>query len=918
MDSLNSPYISAQWDPSTLNAVERGQLSAIVSGADELGQRQDLLNWSQTQITESQAPLALEILYNLAQGNDAIAKQAEKIHSSCVGTGFWQDRLEFHSQSFLHHLTDPALLGGMVGGAIAFQRLHRLGMGWWRTARGSSWTQHQAGKLAASALGFSGEVPVFLGTEKAIRHFSGQAQDWSAMTLWKEGQTLAWQLFFLKSFQSLSNTVFYRAHGMSSELGALTPLQGASGVSQKLLPYASSVGGIFVANHAEAWRQEMPAPDAGMALLDAMVFSAQYGFAGRLGQEIISAPMARKNSPQKTSTAKDGQLDIFSPLLSQKVYLTPEGIPLRWDQKDSELFAPHAWSRTLKPGEGTSPAPSETFIHNSQYRDALSKVLKIDPNDPQMFRIHRHISNTQIMNPQEFQRQLLFASFPPAPSLTRFHTHENLSSADILERGTHTVRRAFKFDAYHKVYGTAFDALTQIIISELLPRNQPQVLGDFFRLLAFNPHMNHLEGFMEQHGIGQSFQMPPLQKRPYLPANHPWAKKLNDMLFIGEEHRILTQYLATYLEGTQVPIWMRPENNYVEMSDGSKISITPELAFAVIKKTHDYLKTYRNGLEILHLFEMALNRAEDSAIPWFYFDRLIKVMLTDNPRQWNTMQPRFLEIAYTEGALYSQFFHTMEHSQKFAGNLEEAIYYTDGSVFSAYLNDPKTARRLVDILPKISRLLDAQTAQKRRDRFFEKAQWALNQTNFEMGRETVLSLLEFTDSPTAKAAVADIRSGKLDFELATQEVMNQYLSGDHGQTGLFIPPRLRKDGVRNRPLILIIKDHPEVNSKWDLLKRSVDYPRWLIHEYSHFKNDYSESEGFILLRDAHHQMRGEFRAFLEETFLAMNHGFIREWLQGDINPYGWAGSMRGVIEQAYWEAPRELWVDPQDVESILE
>lgn len=916
MDSLRSPYLPVRWDWDTLNRVEHEQLRSIISARQTREVRGDLYRWAESNLHQGQSALALEILSRLAEGDDALAERSQTLSDAQGGKGAWAPRLEFLSQDFLKNLSDPAVMGGMLTGAHAYRHLHRAGLSFWGKRLGSSWTAGQATRVAAAGTGFTGEVAAFLLAEKGIREFSGQGQDWSSATLWEEAQSLGLTLFFLKSFQAAAMGSFYRFHGLGAGPGKVSKLSWLSAASEKALPLGASVGGLFVGSRVDAWRMGQEAPDWELGLLDALVFSLQYAWSGRLAGAMVHTPIsARPGRPGAGVFLADlGGSDFWAS--RGPIMATPQGIFFPSDSLPKSLGS-EVYSRTLKPGGVQPPPPPKNVVATQVYRRQLAAVLGTEAGSPQVNRILSAILDTEIPGASEYQRQILLGEYHPAPSVTRFFTMEDLSGADILERGVQAVRRAFQFNSHHRVYGTAFDALTQRIVGELIPRNQAQVLAKFLRLLALNPQMKHLEAFMAENNLHQSYSWPAPQDRSYLDLDHPWSKQLDSMVFIGEERRILSQYLATFAQGHQVPHWMRPENNFVEMATGERIPLTPDLALAVLKKTNDSLQHYRNGLEILHFVEMALRRADQSRIPWFYFDRLIKVMLTDDPRYWNTMQPRMLEVSLTDGAHYPQFFDTLEFSMRYTGKDSEALYYTDGSVFSAYINDPRTAQRLLKIIPQVSNLLDVNRARRRRNKYFEVLNGLLTKSGYKMDREVVMGLLEKSPSPFAKEAAREIRRGKVDFEMVAKDKLKPYIEEDHAQTGLFIPPEMRKDGVRDRPLILLLDKHPEEHTPWDLIKRSIDFPRWLIHEYAHYKYDYSETDGFFLHQDRAHQMRGEFRAFLEETFFAMQHGFTREWFHGDVNPYGWAGSLRGLIEQVYWEAPRELWVKPEEVHLIL-
>lgn len=916
MDSLRSPYLPVRWDWGSLNRVEQQQLRAIVTARPHSETRGDLLRWAQSNLHEGQRALASDILTRLGEDQDVLAQRARTLKDASLGQGAWVPRLEFLSQDFLKKLSEPAVMGGMLSGAWTYRHLRCATLPFWNSRLGNSWVGGQATRLAASGTGLSGEVAAFLMVEKGLREFSGQPQDWSAATFWQEAQSLGLCLLFLKSFQAVTMGSFYRIHGRSAVLGSPQPLTEVSAWSERALPMGAAVGGLFTGTQVDAWRQGMPGPDWELGFLDALVFSLQYGWSGHLASAMVKGPFApRRGGPQ------EGREPVGVPRPTWwegKVpqWVTPQGTTYPSPVLPKSLSS-EAFSRTLKPGGIRPPLPPPHITATKGYRKQLAKNLGLEASAPQVTRILSSILDTDLPAAPEYRRQILLNTYLQAMSVTRFFTIEELSGADILERGVQAIRRAVQFKSHHRVYGTAFDALTERIIHELIPRNQPQVLSDFIRLLALNPHMKHLEEFMQAHGLSKSYQMPPMRNRPHLAWEHPWSKQLDTMVFIGEERRILSQYLATFAEGRQVPSWMRPENNFVELGTGERIPLTPELALAVLKKTNDSLQHYRDGLEILHFVEQALRRADQSPIPWFYFDRLIKVMLTDDPRYWNTMQPRMLELALPDGTHYPQFFDTLDYSMRYTGKDSEALYYTDGSIFSAYINDPRTAQRLLEIIPQIQGLLDVKGAGRRRDKYFAGLNGLLTKSGFRMDREVVLGLLEQSPSRFAHEAAGEIRAGKVDFELVSKDELKPYIHNDHGQTGLFIPPEMRRDGVKNRPLILLLQDHPEVHNTWDLLKRSIDYPRWLIHEYAHYKYDYNESDGFYLHQDRAHQMRGEFRAFLEENYFAMQHGFTREWFLGDVNPYGWAGSLRGLIEQVYWEAPQELWVKPEEVHLIL-
>ncbi|HEX5034460.1 MAG TPA: hypothetical protein VFW62_08280, partial [bacterium] len=190
---------------------------------------------------------------------------ARRRFAAAQGGGNISDRVEGLARDFWHEASDPySLLGFAVGGTV-FRLGHAALSSRLLAASPGLLTRGLTAKLFAQVGAFGAELPAFVISSKAARHWLQDRQDWHPNVLGKELLAAGLTLSFLKG-----------AGGLSRALGTHPAVQ-----------QLSLYGGILLAQGVEGRWGLRPEVAGAAAYLQALATLLQFNVAGRMSDGIL-------------------------------------------------------------------------------------------------------------------------------------------------------------------------------------------------------------------------------------------------------------------------------------------------------------------------------------------------------------------------------------------------------------------------------------------------------------------------------------------------------------------------------------------------------------------------------------------------------------------------------------------------------
>ncbi|MFO1464624.1 MAG: hypothetical protein U1F66_12690 [bacterium] len=314
-------------DQSTSDAAFRAELSSLTRENDSALLSEALLNLAERQARTGRIDIAGEIYASLAAapGIGSIGAQAERRLAALQGRGPLGERLELLGRNFARQASDPAMLGAMALGGLAFQTtrlavLSRLAA----SPTASFLTRGLGARAFAWGAGFSLEFPTFTLAARGIHQAMGDSQDWSARALGRDLLSSGLTLFLLKGCGAGGSGLLRRIQNGAAAEGLFARFSAAA------IPQAAAFTGILGSHLLEARLGLRPQTDGANALLDSLATLLQFHVGGRILR-------------QATGGAYEARLDLLTRRLQESSAPPPSSESPGW---------------TVDLGTGPRPAPA--------------------------------------------------------------------------------------------------------------------------------------------------------------------------------------------------------------------------------------------------------------------------------------------------------------------------------------------------------------------------------------------------------------------------------------------------------------------------------------------------------------------------------------------------------------------------------
>ncbi|MDX1387342.1 MAG: hypothetical protein R3257_07100, partial [bacterium] len=450
-------------------------------------------------------------------------------------------RLEGHAAQFLEHATDLAVLGGMTVGMGTYRGLKHLGFARIFPRGKLNLVSQYSRRLGAAAVGFSGEVPAFLLTEKAIRQARGQAQDWSLTTLVAEGKSLGLSLMFLKG-----------AH-------ALRP------------GFVSSVAGLSLADQVDARRRGLTGRPLSDSLVDSTVFALQFTLSGRLIQGGMSPKLQRTWMRLEQQSREMERPKITQSLWGPQWALAGLGVG-----EGATTLGTVAFLKSSGPtSTGGNPEPTP-------FHQALAKKFGLPENNLFVERIVENVNETFVPDKKNYEALILNSEIFPGEWKAPLGDEFQASPERVLERATRQIQWATSIQAFQRVQSTYYEYLLQVAVEDAVVSQNGRALRAVLNLAGGQPAMAEVESLFRFVNLGEPYELPPTLNLKEMPIRSDWIREIDEWKFwtstsMEAEKDLLKKYFSMVSRSGRVPERLG-KDNLVFLRSGEAVTLTPHLA----------------------------------------------------------------------------------------------------------------------------------------------------------------------------------------------------------------------------------------------------------------------------------------------------------------------------------------------------
>lgn len=750
-------------------------------------------------------------------------------------------RLEGHAVQFLENATDFAVLGGMTAGMGTYRSLKHFGLA--RIFPGGKLPR----RLGSAALGFCGEVPAFLLTEKAIGQVMGAPQDWSPATLLEEGKSLGLNLFFLKGSHSIHPS------------------------------FISAVAGLTLADQVDGLRRGLKGRPLLDSTVDSTVFALQFTLSGRFLQAGLN-PKLQRTWMRLATEAQGPERETGN--------LFHWSFPLAWANAgfgtNAPEFAKPVFLKSSGPtSSGESPKGSPSF------QQALAKKLGVSQGDPLVHRIVKNVEDTRLFDKQSYRDLILRVNIYPGEWKFPLGDEFRVPPERVLERATRRIQWATTIQAFQRIQGTYFEYLLQVAVEDAVTTQNGRALQGILNVAGGQPTMEEVESVFRLVKLREPYELPDTIDLRETPVGRYWEREIDRWKFwtgtnMDAERHLLKKYFSILNQPGRVPERLGSRNK-LSLPSGEVLWLTPRNAMEALQRLQE-----DHFSDINQKAGWVLTQATQSPIPMLVVDRLIKILCHQKFNNERFSSPQLWELLQRKGLDYDY--------------LAQAKKYQAGpSIFTGFLNSQEVADRIGFIYREVPNLLMPQEARKRRAAFEAKVEDLLDLSGGYLGPTQIIELLRFNPTPRSLEAAKLLVSRALDLKMVDRKTLgdNWEEPGSQVPEAILIPPQDRAPGDPARPLILILDPVQEGLNREERVRSAIRLPESVVHEVSHYLRDYSPNGEGVIFRDKRGKLIGEFLAHLEHEYYALQQGYFMPWLEGESHPLGFPALLRARLEQKY-------------------
>ncbi|MDL1873305.1 hypothetical protein FBR05_14080 [Deltaproteobacteria bacterium PRO3] len=792
----------------------------------------------------------------LSQVEGSAAREARRELDAILGRGAVGGRAEFLLGHFAEQVADPGMLGGMMVASAVFQGVRLAGLSRLLARPEAHWLTRGAGaRFAASALGFTAEVPAFLFASKGIHHAIGPKQDWSPETLGREGLGLGVTLLFLKGFGAAGRKGVRSLHGASMGLPASPLLR----IPAAALPQAATLAGIYLGHQAEAALGLRPQVDGATALTDSLVFLLQLHAGGKLSQALtgpkFAAELRRMELLSETLRPVPRPFGGETPLGGLRPWVAGPGPVASAGVSDWRLpprQATHKNAGSLHMSQlGTGESSDYKFYERrllSHLRDWLSVGPEADAAVRDRFgRMIEDIGEYYLKTPHvDLQRY--------------FDLMHNSRLRDVLHDDGRTTTRVEQLEVAVKCFwytmdmnplrrgvGSHYDHLMQEAFERTLKEGTVEDFDALVRVASISRRIESLEAFLNERGWSARYAFLPVSaatpepppaslldrlrrwlpsfRRPQAAPPPPeWVDRLHSLPLARDLRNAVERYLNSYDTAEAAVPFRDPEHNFIlwrpQRNETRREAFTPTIA---VEGLADYLKTWRSRPAYRKVLEDAIRRAASSTVPLLHFDRIFKVLATRD------LPHKIAEVAAPDefhwGRLQGYFDQRDGHPDYLA-----AVDRINGSIYTGFIYDRTLAEKFALLYMQTSRLLHEAEEDIRLSEYHNDARLLLERIENYGKRgdpafkQDVLDLLKLDPSPDAKLAKQALERGQADIRTVPRAELRRIWEalpparrlGNHPRA-VFVPPA--QNGSRRGEVIVAEKSTFDEADVLYLMKR---------------------------------------------------------------------------------------------------
>lgn len=273
------------------------ELNSLAHEQDKKVFFHSLLLFAQRLQEAEKIPAALEVYRNLSESKiqglpEKVREQATRRLQAIVGTGRSSDRVEF----LLNHFADQALAPEMLLSMIGAGALGKLAYAGLLGRFAASPAVMSFGKLGAQGLAeitsFAMEAPAFTLMTKGLGEALGNPSSWRPEDL--ENELWAGGIFLgAMKFSNFAGTRLWGVAARREGLAGKLQLDRFTQISGKLLPQATTFGGIVLAHKAQEYFHLKAPRENDTLFTDAFAELLQFAVAGRITHSLTGAGYRR-------------------------------------------------------------------------------------------------------------------------------------------------------------------------------------------------------------------------------------------------------------------------------------------------------------------------------------------------------------------------------------------------------------------------------------------------------------------------------------------------------------------------------------------------------------------------------------------------------------------------------------------------
>lgn len=777
----------------------------------------------------------------LAAGTGSSAHAARRELDAVLGRGAVGARAEFLLSQFAEQASDPGMLGGMMVASAVFQGVRFVGLSRLLARPEAHWlTRGPGARFAASALGFTAEVPAFLFASKGIHHAIGHRQDWSPSTLGREGLGLGVTLLFLKGFGAAGRGGVRALDGFAP--GAV-PSRAWVRIPAAAIPQTATLAGVYLGHRAEAALGLRPHVDGATALTDSLVFLLQLQVGGKLSQAVtgpkLAAGLRRLEILSDTLDAAPRSRGGETPLGGLRPLASGVGVaegppawglpPLKWTPAKPE----HLQMSQLGTGEASNYKFFERrlLVHLKNW---LSVGPEADASVRERFaRMIEDIGEHYLKTPHVDLKRYFDLLYN---SRLRDVLHDDGRTTTRVEQlafAANCFRYTMDMNPLRRGIGSHYDHLMQEAFERTLKEGTVEDFDALVRVASISRRVESVETFLEERGWSARYaflpapaaapEPPPAslldRLRRWLPtlrrsqaATSPpeWADRLHSLPLARDLRIAVERYLSSYETSEAAAPFRDPGHNFIlwrpRRNETRREAFTPTVA---VEGLADYLKTWRSKRAYKKVLEDAIRRAASSKVPLLHFDRIFKLLATRD------LPHKIAEVAATDefhwGRLQGYFDQKDGHPDYMA-----AVDKINGSIYTGFIYDRALAEKFSLLYMQTSRLLHEAEEDIRLSDYHHDVRSLLERIENYGKRgdpgfkKDVLDLLKLDLSSDAKLAKQALERGQADIRTVPRAELRRIWDalpparrlGNHPRV-VFVPPS--QNGGRRAEVIVAEK-----------------------------------------------------------------------------------------------------------------